>query len=237
MKNYKIAKISSNIYSKNNYSNTNYTGLAKFLYYFNHKILSLKVDNSYNNHIIEIGGGAKPHINFMDISYVKEYTIVDDLKYKTKLKKLSKQYKNIKFKFINYKNLKLPKKKFTRLIASHTFEHFKNFEEDFLKILSSLKPDSLISIALPCDPGSMWRLLQYLYYFKQKKNYGWKNFAEKDLSHARDHLTPVQNIQKIIRFYFKRVKNYYFPFLIPSINLNIFLIIQLKMKDFKNYNN
>ena len=86
MKNYKIAKISSNIYSKNNYSNTNYTGLAKFLYYFNHKILSLKVDNSYNNHIIEIGGGAKPHINFMDISYVKEYTIVDDLKYKTKLK-------------------------------------------------------------------------------------------------------------------------------------------------------
>ena len=86
MKNYKIAKISSNIYSKNNYSNTNYTGLAKFLYYFNHKILSLRVDNNYNNHIIEIGGGAKPHINFMDISYVKEYTIVDDLKYKTKLK-------------------------------------------------------------------------------------------------------------------------------------------------------
>ena len=37
---------------------------------------------------------------------------------------------------------------------------------------------------------------QYLYYFKQKKTYGWKNFKEKDLSHSRDHCTPVQNIQK-----------------------------------------
>ena len=55
---------------------------------------------------------------------------------------------------------------------------------------------------------------------------------EKDLSHARDHCTPVQNITKILSYYFTKSKKYYFPLLIPSINLNIFLIIQINLKDF-----
>ena len=35
----KIAKIKNIVYEKDNYINTNYTGLAKFIYYFNHKLL------------------------------------------------------------------------------------------------------------------------------------------------------------------------------------------------------
>ena len=170
----------------------------------------------------------------MDTKSIKEYTIVDDIKYKKSILELSKKYKKISFKFINYKRFKLSKKKYTRLIASHSFEHFNNFEKNFLKLLPSLKFDSILSIALPCDPGIAWRLLQYLYYFKQKKTYGWKTFKEKDLSHSRDHCTPVQNIQKVISYYFRNTKNFFFPFIIPSINLNIFLIIQTKIKYFKN---
>ena len=234
MKKYKIAKITKNVYNKDNYIKTNYTGFAKILYYFNHKLLSFGFKNKYNKFIIDVGGGANPHINFMDTKSILEYTIVDDLKYKSKIIELSNKYKNINFKFLNYKNLNLPKNRYTRLIASHSFEHFKNFEEEFFKLLPSLKIDSIISIALPCDPGLMWRLLQYLIYFKQKKNYKWKSFAEKDLSHSRDHSTPVQNIQKVIKYYFKQTKKVYFPFILPSINLNIFLIMQVKMKNFKN---
>lgn len=233
MKKFLIAKINNNVYKKNNYLETNYKGLAKILYYFNHKILDIGVEKKYNKYLIEIGGGAKPHLNYMDAKSIKEYTIVDDIKYKKGILELSKEYKKISFKFINYKKLNLPKKKYTRLIASHSFEHFKEFEKNFLKLLPSLKINSILSIALPCDPGITWRLLQYLYYFKQKKTYGWKNFKEKDLSHSRDHITPVQNIQKVIDYYFRKKKNYFFPFILSSINLNIFLIIQTKMKDFK----
>ena len=35
----KIAKIKNIVYEKDNYINTNYTGLAKLIYYFNHKLL------------------------------------------------------------------------------------------------------------------------------------------------------------------------------------------------------
>ena len=151
MKKFSVAKIHNNVYKKNNYLETNYKGLAKILYYFNHKILEIGVKKKYNKYLIEIGGGAKPHLNYMDIKSIKEYTIVDDIKYKKSILKLSKKYKKISFKFINYKRFKLSKKKYTRLIASHSFEHFNNFEKNFLKLLPSLKFDSILSIALPCD--------------------------------------------------------------------------------------
>jgi hypothetical protein len=97
-----------------------------------------------------------------------------------------------------------------------------------------MSEDSLLSIALPCDPGSFWRMLQYFSYFKQKKIYGWKNFSQKDLDDARDHITPVQNIVKILNYYFKKKTFIYFPFVFPLISLNIFLIIQIKLCDFRN---
>ena len=72
----KIAKIKNIVYEKDNYINTNYTGLAKFIYYFNHKLLEFGFSKKiYNKHIIEIGGGAQPHIHYMDLKYVKSYTI------------------------------------------------------------------------------------------------------------------------------------------------------------------
>tara|TARA_B100001741_G_C16447015_1_gene548511 strand:- start:213 stop:911 length:699 start_codon:yes stop_codon:yes gene_type:complete len=231
--NIKLAKIQNKIYKKDNYLKTNYTGLAKILYYFNHKLLEFGYIHKYNEHIVEVGGGAEPHINYMDVKNIKSYTIVDSIKYKKKINNLKKKYKKTKFYFIDYRK-KLKKRKYTRLISSHTFEHFNNFEKNFINLLNCLKKDSIISIALPCDPGMFWRVLQYLYYFKQKKYYGWKSIKEKDLSHSRDHCTPVQNIEKIINFYFKKKKKYYFPLFFPSINLNIFLIIQLKLNNFIN---
>ena len=64
----KIAKIKNIVYEKDNYINTNYTGLAKFIYYFNHKLLEFGFSKKiYNKHIIEIGGGAQPHIHYMNL--------------------------------------------------------------------------------------------------------------------------------------------------------------------------
>lgn len=227
----KLAKIKNLVYEKDNYINTNYTGLAKLIYFFNHKLLELGFSKKiYNKHIIEIGGGAQPHIHYMDIKNISSYTIVDSIKYKKNILLLKKKYKNIKFNFLDYRK-KIKKKNYTRLIASHTFEHMNNFEKDFINLMKCLNRRSLISIALPCDPGILWRLLQLIYYYKQKKNYGWRSMREKDLSHARDHCTPVQNITKILNYYFFNIKKFYFPFLVPSINLNIFLILQLKLKN------
>lgn len=232
MKNYPLAKKNLNIYKKNNYKKVNYTGISKYLYFINHKLLDLFVNKKYDKHIIEIGGGAHSHIEYMDLKNIRTYTIVDSAKFKKTIFELQKKYPNITIKFIDYKKKFLFKKKFTRMIASHSFEHFERFEENFLSLLNLMKKDALISIALPCDPGVTWRILQYFSYFNQKKYYKWENLREKDLDDARDHITPVQNILKIINYYFNSTKKIFFPFLLPLIEINIFLILQIKLKNF-----
>ena len=239
MKKYIKAKLPDFVYKKNNYKKVNYTGLNKVLYSINHKLLEINVNDKFNHHILEVGGGAEPHINFMNLKNIKSYTILDSIKFKKQvldLKKLKKIKKNnIKIFFLNYKKKNSFKKKnYTRLISSHTFEHFENFEDNFLKLMPLLKKNALISTALPCDPGIVWRFLQYLSYIKQKKIYQWKNFREKDLDDSRDHITPVQNILKVMRYYFKNIQTIYFPLWLPLINFNIFLIIQTKLSDFKD---
>ena len=52
MKKFSIAKINNNVYKKNNYLETNYKGLAKILYYLNHKILDIGVKKKFHHETI-----------------------------------------------------------------------------------------------------------------------------------------------------------------------------------------
>lgn len=232
---YKKAKLPNNIYKNNNYSKTTYSGFSKILYKINHKLLDFKVDEKYNEHIVDVGGGAEQHLKYMNIKNIKTYTIIDSKIFRNEINKLQKKFKNIKIYFIDYKKIKYIKKKklYTRMVSSHTFEHFDDFEQNFLNLMPLMQLDSLISVALPCDPGLTWRFLQFFSYFNQKKTYGWKNLKQKDLDDSRDHLTSAQNILKILRYYFLNIKNIYFPFLLPIIEINIFLIMQIKTRLFK----
>ncbi len=234
MSKFKKAKLTDEIYKNNNYLKVTYSGISKLLYFFNHKLLDLNVPDFYNEHIIEIGGGAVDHLKYMNSKSIKTYTIVDSNIFKKKVIKLSYKYKNIKIKFLNYKKINIlkNKSKYSRLIASHSFEHFENFERDFLKLMPIMKKKSILSIALPCDPGMSWRLLQFMSYFNQKKLYKWNNLREKDLDDTRDHLTSVQSILKVLRYYFLNFNKLFFPFFIPIIEINIFLILQIKMNNF-----
>ena len=93
MKKYIKAKLPDFVYKKNNYKKVNYTGLNKVLYSINHKLLEINVDDKFNHHILEVGGGAEPHINFMNLKNIKSYTILDSIKFKKQvldLKKLKK---------------------------------------------------------------------------------------------------------------------------------------------------
>ena len=236
---YKKKELPNEVYENNNYNFVNYSGAAGILFKINHFLLNFGVHKKFNENILEIGGGAKPHINFLNnFKNVKSYTIIDDIKFQYVIEDLKLQFKDIKFELIDYRDeeaIREKKGKFTRLISSHCFEHITNFEDVFLKYLKLMKEKSLLSIALPCDPGITWRLLQFISYFKQKKIYKWKSFKEKDLDDSRDHVTSVQNILKVLNFYFKNIKFLYFPFLIPITWINIFVIINIKLKNF-NFN-
>ena len=238
MHKYNKAKLPNNVYKNNNYKRANYSGITKILYGINHRLMDFGVNSKFNKHILDVGGGAAPHLDFMKLENIISYTVLDSSQFKKSIMKLNNLKKikdnNIKIRFLDYKKKSSYKKgNYTRMLSSHTFEHFDNFENNFLKLLPLLKKNAIISTALPCDPGLTWRFLQFFSYLKQKNIYKWKNLKQKDLDDARDHITPVQNIFKIINYYFCKIKTIYFPFIIPVISINIFLIIQVKLSDVK----
>ena len=91
MNKFKKAKISNSVYKNNNYLKVTYSGISKFLYYLNHKLLDLNVPDFYNEHIIEIGGGAEEHLKYMNSKTIKSYTIVDSNIFKKKSNKFKLQ--------------------------------------------------------------------------------------------------------------------------------------------------
>ena len=69
---FKKAKINKDIYNNNNYNKATYTGISKILYTINHKLLDFGIKKIYNEHVLEIGGGAEPHIKYMDVSKITQ---------------------------------------------------------------------------------------------------------------------------------------------------------------------
>jgi phosphatidylethanolamine/phosphatidyl-N-methylethanolamine N-methyltransferase len=213
------------------------TKLINIFMSINHFLLDIGVSDKQNKKIVEIGGGPKAHIEFFSkkqVKFVDSYIIIDDKKYRNNISILKKKYADVKFEFIDFNNHSKIKKirNCTRLISSHTYEHILNFEDVFIDHLKLLKPEAIISIALPCDPGFFWSILQNIAYPFQKFIFGWRSRKEKRLSEARDHVNPIQNIVKIINYYFQKKKTIYFPLILPVVDLNFIYVAQLKKKNF-----
>ena len=65
---------------------------------------------------------------------------------------------------------------------------------------------------------------------KAMKNYN-MSFKEVELMLSREHINSCQNLLKVVKFY-SDSKYSYFPFKIPSVNLNLFIFIRVYKKDF-----
>ena len=93
-----------------------------------------------------------------------------------------------------------------------------------------LDENGRLDIAIPCDPGILFRLGQLIGRKKAMKNYG-MSFKEVELMLSREHINSCQNLLKIVKFYTDS-KYSYFPFRVPYVNLNLFIFIRIYKNDF-----
>lgn len=71
---------SSNIYL-NNYNNYLYSGVTKIIMNINHFFLEFGIKEQQNQHILEIGGANKSHLEYIKKKEnIKSYTISDHSK-------------------------------------------------------------------------------------------------------------------------------------------------------------
>ena len=217
------------------YSQVNDSGMQRLFLRINHRLLDLGVSPQNNRHCLEIGGGVNPHLYFSSMAGFQTYTVSDLYEIAPQGKKYLhgsvKQYFHNYSRDPDYATLGL---RYTRVIASHVLEHVPAPEEALLKWASLLEGNGILSIAIPCQPGWLWRLGQRLTAPKQIKSYRLTGFQEYDLLNSREHINDTQRLLKIIRFYFRKARIIWFPLMVPIIDFNLLCIIHLSMQHFKS---
>ncbi len=209
-----------------------YTGIQGIIMRQNHKILSKNIPHRLNKKILDVGGGAKPHLSLIKLKKVEEYWISDSREAFKKNKSLINEKINnhIYEDDPDYEYFHKNEIKFSRIIASHVLEHVHDPEKELLKWASLLDENGQIDIAIPCDPGWAWRFGQLIGRKKAMKTYEMTSDAI-DLMMTREHINSCQNLVRIIKFYTKS-KGRFFPFYIPFIDINLIIFFRLKKDDF-----
>ena len=143
-------------YTGNNYNQHMYNGLIGYFMKLSHK--RMEKSKKKKSRVLEIGPGTHPHVDYLSHEFDKYYVA-------EKIKELSDFYKDNKdITFAVYDGDKLPFEEnfFDRVILSHCLEHIIEPEKILQDIYSKLKPGGTLTIALPTDPGIMWRTGKFI---------------------------------------------------------------------------
>ena len=191
-----------------------------------------KVLQNLNNSslILEIGAGTSPQINYLKHDY-KKYIFLENSIYAIKfLKKKFKSNSKVDFKYYDGKKLPFQKESIDRIIISHVLEHIPNPEAYLEKMFYILKKGGILSIALPSDPGLLWRLGRFFLRLTKVKNKLGLSLDEYDYMIANEHVNSIFNLVSIVKYKYKKniLEESYLPFHIKLLDLNLFYNLTLK---------
>jgi len=97
-------------------------------------------------------------------------------------------------------------------------------------MMLKIKKRGILSIALPADPGLMWRCGRFfLKLFTVKKKLKISNL-EYDYMIASEHVNSIFNLKSIIKYKYKNniITEQYLPFRIKILDCNLFYNVTLK---------
>jgi len=193
-------------------------------------------DNSYlkklnnNCNVLEIGAGTEPHLKYIKHSF-KQYSFLETSKFAINfLRKKFKNNKKLKFKVYDGKKIHYKSNYFDRIVISHVLEHILEPEVFLREMMMKLKKNGILSIALPIDPGLLWRLGRFfLKLYSVKKEFNISKI-EYDYMIASEHVNSIFNLISIIKYNYKNniVSEKYSPFNVKILDINLFYIVTIK---------
>ena len=215
----------SEIYDESNYSSS----LQAWVMHASHKLTEKPFDENLNfDKVIEIGAGTGVHSKFIKHNF-SSYTLtdLDENALKIAAKKISHENnKNYIFDLQQGSHLSYADSTFDRLVATHVLEHIYQPHLAIKEWIRVLKNGASISILIPTDPGIAWRLGRHL---GPRKNAIKRGIAY-DYIMAREHVNSCNNLIALLRHYFPEAKEAWWPFSLPSIDINLFFAFHATIK-------
>lgn len=204
------------------YDSLNYSSaLQKWVMNQSHKMLEKKFSNEFHfDKVLEIGAGTGEHLAHIRHTF-GTYTMLD---HNSKALKIAKKKIDpnlsgkVILKFHNGSNLPYKTKSIDRVIATHVLEHIPNPHLAIKEWMRVLKPNGVLSIIIPSDPGFAWRMARFLGPRRRAIAKG----ISYDYIMAREHVNSSNNLIILLRHYAKNYSEKWWPFLLPSIDINLF---------------
>lgn len=182
----------------------------------------------YLERVLEVGAGTGAHIPFVRHLY-EEYVLSDSdgraLEVAQK-KLLESKTPKVRFECQRAEELAYPDNSFDRVIAAHVLEHVYQPHLAIKEWARVVKDGGTLSVLIPTDPGFAWRLGRH---FGPRKEALAKSIPY-DYIMAREHVNSCNNLIALIRYYFPELIERWWPFCVPSIDLNLFYVCHAKIR-------
>lgn len=182
--------------------------------------------------VLEIGAGTGEHLGFVRHSF--DQYVLSDLDAKTlevaKRKLNDKFGSRLLYETQSGEGLSYADNSFDRLIATHVLEHIYQPHLALKEWVRVIKDGGVLSILIPTDPGVAWRIGRHL---GPRKNAISQGIAY-DYIMAREHVNSCNNLIALLRHYFPDRTEAWWPFPIPSIDLNLFFVCHATVRKAEN---
>jgi phosphatidylethanolamine/phosphatidyl-N-methylethanolamine N-methyltransferase len=188
-----------------------------------HKDMEKQFSGMHFPQVLEIGGGIGEHLEFILHDYDNYF--ITDIRLPTLQGKFAESQRII-CRIENAEQLSFPDRSFDRVISTCLLHHVQNPEKVFEEILRVLKTNGVATIFLPCDPGLFVRILRGLTTARNAKKAGFLGYQLMISREHRNHFISLLNMAKFV-FRGKRLQVNYFPFRVPSWNMNGYVVIHV----------
>lgn len=213
------------------YDNSNYSSpLQSAVMRASHRLTEQQFqEHDHFSRVLEIGAGTGEHLGFVRHTF-DQYTLsdLDARTLEVAKRKLSEKFSNkLLFETQSAEKLRYADDSFDRLIATHVLEHIYQPHLALKEWARVVKHGGMLSILIPTDPGIAWRLGRHL---GPRKNAIAQGIAY-DYVMAREHVNACNNLIALLRHYFPDRTEAWWPFPIPSIDLNLCFVCHAIVKN------
>lgn len=174
---------------------------------------------------LEVGAGIGAHLAFEKLDR-QEYHVVELLP--ELAEQIERKYPSVKVVACDaQKRLPYEDAFFDRIVSVHVLEHLPNLPAALVEMRRVIKPDGALSIVIPCEGGlatKMARNMSARPHFEKRygQSYDW-------FINSQHINMPNEILEELARHFVVTHRSWY-PLLVPSVQLNLFIGLTLRPK-------